>query len=251
MRYAVLSDLHANLEALTVVFEKIRTLGNIDQILCCGDIVDYGVEPNECCELLLDHGVVSILGNHDRASLNLSEAESFNSMAKRSAYWTHKVLKQQYKNWFRTLHDQKRIGKNILLVHGAVSHRDDYLFEETLIRHNFHVLASQYPEVSLCFYGHSHIKQVWKNPGQLIWMGAESDSISFSIPLEATATYFINPGGLGQPRDRDPRTSFLVYDEEKKEITYYRLNYDIASTQKKILDAGLDSFLAERLALGI
>ncbi len=242
MKYAVLSDIHGNLEALNSVLEEVDRQ-KIDQIICCGDIIGYGANPNECCRLLFERNPISILGNHDQAGFDLEEAKYFNIYAQESAQWTYNTLEDSYREILRALPHKRLVGWDFLLVHGALTHRNDYILADQQAIENKEVLQEKYPHIRLCFYGHSHLKKIW-GPVE----GSLAARLNFRLLQDEY--YLINPGSIGQPRDGDPRASFLTFERETMEIKYYLVDYDIEKAQKKIHEAGLPPYLADRLARG-
>lgn len=242
MLYAVISDIHANLEALEVVLDHIRKQ-NINNILCLGDIVGYGASPNECCELLLELNPKIIMGNHDRAAFDLEEAKYFNTYARNAAIWTNEALDDKYKNILRNLDEQMLVDNNLLLVHGAIDDRNGYILEKYQADKNITLLKENYPHINICFFGHSHMRQIW-GPVE----GTPFTTTHFHLSNEDS--YLINPGSVGQPRDGDNSASYATYDTESMELNYHYFAYDIEKARNKILNAGLPSYLADRLLRG-
>jgi predicted phosphodiesterase len=240
MNYAIISDIHGNLEALNRTFEEIDKLG-VDKVICLGDIVGYGASPNECVETLRERKVDSIIGNHDAVACGKREPHDFNPIARDAILWTRKVLTPKNREFLSNLPDTKKIG-DFLIVHGAISDPDLYIFSAYDALMEFKLMGKH----SLCFFGHTHVRIYY------IFLNSDvRSSFDYEFRIEPKAKYLINPGSVGQPRDRDPRASFLIYDSEKETVEFIRLNYDINSAQKKIVEAGLDRRLAERLALGM
>ncbi len=243
MKYAVLSDIHANLEALTIVLNDIDA-NRVDKIACLGDIVGYGANPNECCELIFQRVSYHIIGNHDRAGIDLNESRYFNPYAKEAAQWTHHTLEQKHKDHFLTLQDIEVVNNDFVIVHGAITHANDYILSNNQADENFQLLKEHYPDIQLCFYGHSHIKCIWGSEKKFT-----GDPFSYEL-AEQDQQYLINPGSVGQPRDGDPKASYIIYDTELKKITYRLLEYDFEKTMTAIIAAGLPAYLAQRLEHG-
>lgn len=241
MKYAVFSDIHANLEALEVVMSHIENQA-VDKYICLGDIVGYGANPNECCDLVLSKGSHCILGNHDKAAIDSSESRFFNSYALESAVWTSKKLDQKFKDFFLKLEDESLVKDLFLIVHGAITNRNDYIVSEYDFQRNVELLQNKYPDIYLCFFGHSHVKKVWGTKPE--------KKTETQYLLSKKEYYLINPGSVGQPRDKDPRASYIIFDTESYSVEYFYLDYDIEAAQKKIIDAGLPQFLSERLEHG-
>lgn len=247
MKYAILSDIHSNLEALTTVLADVDKQF-VDQIVCLGDVIGYGANPNECCELLLERNPHIIKGNHEHAAINLQIAQYFNITAKEAAIWTYHTLKEKYKNVIHSLTDIKQVDNDFVMVHGALTHRNDYIFDEEHAEENLKLFKTQFPEVNICFYGHSHMKEIWGPLKSTPTKDVPPSKLSFH--LQKKDHYLINPGSVGQPRDGDPKASYLIFDTELMKVTYHLLKYDIEKTKNKILSAGLPATLARRLDIG-
>ncbi len=243
MKYGILSDIHANLEALTVVLNHIDSQ-SIDQILCLGDVVGYGANPNECCQLLLERNPLLILGNHEHASIDLSESYLFSMHARESARWTYDYLDEEYKIIFRQLKDYRVLDdQSILMVHGSLTDRNGYIITSSQAEEQINIIKKTYPECLFTFFGHSHIKKIWG-------IAEVSEKIPNEYYLRENDYYLINPGSVGQPRDGDPRASYIIFDSDLNKITYNALEYDIITTQQKIISAGLPPYLSRRLERG-
>jgi predicted phosphodiesterase len=243
MRRAVISDIHANLEALQAVLERIKEQ-EVEEILCLGDSVGYNADPNECLDILRSMNVTCVLGNHDASAAGLEEPEDFNPLALTAVLWTRERLTPDNKQFLADLPRERKSG-SLLLFHGAIHDTDRYLLYREDAVENFRLLAET-PEVTIGFFGHTHIRAA---------LSSQKGVISFQLVPEELKVqsghhYLINPGSVGQPRDGDPRASFLVYDDRRARITFHRVAYDIRACQEKILRAGLPPQLAERLAWG-
>lgn len=242
MRYAVISDIHSNLEALTAFLEEIKKL-KIDKIVCLGDIVGYNANPNECIELLKANNAVCVMGNHDSRAAGLEEPDDFNYHAAAAIYWTRKALTPENKDFLASLPRMVLVDKKFLAVHGWINDTDSYVLGMRDAKKNFLLLKEK--KTGLCFFGHTHVPVAY----------AEKQGEVHPVPgpvlkVSVEESYLVNPGSIGQPRDRDPRASFIVYDTRKSQISYNRIEYDIHSTAGKIIAAGLPERLAERLKLG-
>ena len=238
MRYAVISDIHSNLEAFVAVLAEIDKIG-ADGVICLGDIVGYGANPNECVEIIKNRRIFSLIGNHDKAACGLTEPYSFNSSARRAALWTRDELTPENIEYLRGLPDESAVH-GFMLVHGAPSNPDKYILSEYEAAEEFPLLG----EYRLCFFGHTHVRVFYT-----FMEGEVESSTAERSRLQADAKYLVNPGSVGQPRDQDPRAAFLIIDEPG-EIEFRRVDYPIEAAQKKIIECGLDRFLAERLSLG-
>jgi diadenosine tetraphosphatase ApaH/serine/threonine PP2A family protein phosphatase len=243
MRYAILSDIHANLEAFRAVLARIAEL-DADRIVCLGDVVGYNADPNECVDLVRSEGIACIMGNHDAAACGIEEPDNFNPTARAAVLWTREVLTAENREFLQGLPRHLQIN-DMVLCHGSINETDQYLFEDSDIRANFSVMETLPIRPQVCFYGHTHMKAAYSLSG-----GALSRVVSDKIILAGGIRYLINPGGVGQPRDGDPQAPFLVYDTAERTIVFLRVEYDVAACQRKILRAGLPARLAERLTMG-
>lgn len=237
MKYAIISDIHSNLEALQAVLNDILQL-ECDETLSLGDIVGYGGEPNECIELLREKSVTSIIGNHDRVAAGIEEPVNFNPIAREAALWTREKLTYGNKEYLASLPDSKDYG-NFLIVHGAISDPNKYITGQFEAEPEFDLMG----EADICFFGHTHVRAVYAHNSNKLF------DMNIKLELEKDITYLVNPGSVGQPRDRDPRASYLIYDNSGN-VEFRKVRYDVESAQKKIIDSGLDKMLAERLAYG-
>lgn len=244
MRYAVISDIHSNLEALTASLGAIDSL-KADSIVCLGDLVGYNANPNECLDIIRRKNIQCVMGNHDSRVAGLEGPEDFNYQAAEAVYWTREKIREDNREFLKSLPRALLVDKRFLAVHGWVNDTDQYILSATDAYRNFALLKEQHKSLSLCFFGHTHVPIAYIQEDESIRLSSESP-----LKMEKGLRYLINPGGLGQPRDRDPRASFLIYDTKKSLVTFHRVEYDINSTAEKILSAGLPERLAERLKLG-
>lgn len=265
MKYAILSDIHANLEAVSVVLKKCREEG-VEKYICLGDLVGYNANPSECLELIRGQNLIAcVKGNHDEyVSSDDEEMVGFNPHAREAVLWTKAHLTEEQRQWLAKLPMKKTIrGSNITIVHATLDSPDawGYIFDAHHAADNF-----SYQFTQLCFCGHSHVPIAFskkpltmsgENPIQEIvqWKTPASSSAedmpeSMEITMKHGWKYLINVGSVGQGRNRDPVASFAIYDAEESTVTRYRLPYDIATAQAKILEAGLPERLALRLERG-
>jgi predicted phosphodiesterase len=240
LRYAIISDVHANLEAFTVVLEEIDRAG-VDQIVCLGDVVGYNATPNECVEIMRDRRIETICGNHDAVACGIEEPWGFNPIALRAALWTRDVLTEANLNWLKALADSRQFD-SFLAVHGAPGNRNTYLFgwEDILP----HLAGLEEIACALCFFGHTHCPGIFSIDGVYT---VDTDS---KFAIGEGKNYFINPGSVGQPRDGDPRAAFGILDTERMEYQQLRAAYPVKQAADRVIAAGLPNFLAERLYLG-
>jgi predicted phosphodiesterase len=239
LKYAIISDVHANLEAIEVCFNELDKI-KPDRIICLGDLVDYCAEPNEITRLIKNRCDVVLLGNHDEAQYRHEMIKTYTENAAISSVHTRGVLKPEYIEYFKTL--KYRHSENGLLFVHASPHEPGsfkYVLDMESAKLNFGSFDEK-----ICFIGHSHLPVIFE----------ESNSgviISEPGKLNPESRYIINVGSVGQPRDWDPRLSFGYFDTEKSEYINIRLDYDIESASKKIIKEGLPVHLAQRLYGGI
>lgn len=248
MRYLVLSDIHANLDALDSV---LHAAGRYpwDRVVVLGDLVGYGAEPNTVIDRIKDlDPVVVVRGNHDKVAAGQDDAEAFNPVAKRGAEWTAAALSDANRAYLAGL----SIGPQILddqieVCHGTPFDEDAYVFDELDA-----LRALQAASRPLCLFGHTHFPMGYRLKERMLepLMIAGSESEVLAIDLDAGARYLLNVGSVGQPRDGDPRAAFGVVDSDRLEVTLCRVEYPIERAQRRILDAGLPEALAHRLEIG-
>lgn len=244
MRYAIISDIHSNLEALTAVMAEIDSL-RVDGIVCLGDVVGYNANPNECIDILRSRGVPCIMGNHDARAASLSGSDGFNPLAHRALLWTVEQLTPDNKAYLAGLPSSLVIDGVFLVMHGSVDDTDRYIDGVEDAAGDF-LLMRERAGVNTGFFGHTHV------PITYIEIGAEvMTQLDDMIHLDAGCAYLINPGSVGQPRNHDPRASFALYDTDAGVVTFHKVDYDITLTASKIIDAGLPERLAERLKAGV
>jgi predicted phosphodiesterase len=240
MLYAVISDVHANLEALDAVLKDIRKRA-IKEILFLGDAVGYGPNPNECVEKLKKHCKILLAGNHDRAAVGLTDIGYFNEYARTAVFWTRKVMTEDNLRILETLPVMKKMDKeNILLIHSTPKEPEAWHYLLTLwdAELNFH-----YFDERICILGHSHQPFVVERvpSGEMITYRNRAN-------FGKSERYIVNAGSVGQPRDRDPRACYVVLNDEMAE--FVRVQYNIEKTQMKMREAGLPLPLIERLSRG-
>ncbi len=241
MKYAVLGDIHANLEALTAVLARCREIG-VEGYLCIGDIVGYNANPRECLEIIrhLNCEVVT-KGNHDEQAGSDMELAGFNPQAARAIEWTRSQLTEEQRRWLAGLPYRQAIGTRVTLVHATLDmpHMWGYVFDKYSAE-----VCLGYQFTQVCFFGHTHVPQAFEKFGPVT--GGRYDEIR----LQANHKYLINVGSVGQPRDGDPRGAFVVYSPEDRLVQLERVEYDVSAAQRKIVSAGLPERLAQRLAVG-
>lgn len=240
MRFAIISDIHANIEAFTSVLAKIDEMG-VDQTLCLGDVVGYNAAPNECVDIIRERNIPTILGNHDSVACGLEEPWGFNPVALQAALWTRDQLNKDNLEWIRSLPDILHAG-DFVAVHGAPNNHNTYIFNWEDILPHLGFLKEH--SVNLCFIGHTH------SPGIFSADGVYTIDDDGKFALGEDKGFFINAGSVGQPRDGDPRAAFGVYDTATRVFEQVRIVYPVEMAAQRVLEAGLPPFLAERLALG-
>ncbi len=241
MRVLVISDIHANQTAL----QEVLNVGiNYEAVWCLGDLVGYGPDPNECIELIRQLPQLKcIIGNHDMAALDLLDSESFNPEARTAVHWTQKSLSNESRLFLQNLPEKIEIN-NVTLSHGSPRHPIwEYLLDSRTAAQNF-----DFFQTPLCFVGHTHLPVIYS-------MDHSDPTASLTIPepnstISLPGRAILNPGSVGQPRDRDPRASFAVYDSEAGTWEYHRIPYDIQSVQQRMNLAGLPERHIQRLSAG-
>lgn len=243
MLYAVISDIHSNLEALTAFLDEAKRL-RVDKIVCLGDIVGYNANPNECIELLKKESAMCVLGNHDSRVAGFEEPTNFNYHAAAAVYWTRDAITPDNLEFLRGLPKSLTVKGRFTAFHGWVNDIDRYIMGPRDAMRNFK-LTDGLGLPGVCFFGHTHVPAAYSEEDGEAVLHHENP-----VKLSRGVRYLMNPGGLGQPRDRDPRAAFLVYDSRKNQAAFHRVEYDIRSASEKVLAAGLPERLAERLKLG-
>ena len=243
MTYLILSDVHANLEALDTV---LAAAGTYDHVLMLGDLVGYGANPNEVIERLRAlPSVTFIRGNHDKAATRQASVEHFNHLARFAVQWTTEQLTPANFEWLAALPTGPlAIDDLVEICHGAPFDEDAYIFDDLDVRRA--MAAASRP---LCLFGHTHVPAAFRLAETLLPVGPLRGD-RFRLQIESTARYLVNCGAVGQPRDGDPRASFALLDSTAGTLTIVRVPYDVVGAQTKIIEAGLPDVLAHRLAIG-
>lgn len=247
MRYLILSDMHGNWEALDVVLRRMRRK-RFDATLVLGDLVGYGAAPNQVVDAVaaLAGKVWLVRGNHDKVVSGVDSGANFNHTALAAARWTADRLTPRNRALVRDLpKGPRRVNEQLAICHGSPLDEDAYLFSD---RDAYEVFTRF--EAPVTFFGHTHVTSIFSFEGRGIGVRALRGE-SGTLDLQPTGRYLINPGSIGQPRDGDPRASFMTFDSDKLQVKWYRLPYPIARAQGRILKAGLPKMLADRLAVGV
>ena len=245
MRFLILSDIHANWEALQAVLSHAE--GKYDRILCLGDIVGYGADPDVVTEWVRQNAETTIRGNHDKACAGLEDLDWFNPVARVSALWTMETTKPQNIEWLGNLPKGPAQVNGFQMIHGSPLDEDEYIISEQ----DASQVAPYLDSFVYCF-GHTHLQGGFLCHRNGIKRLAKPElwGEEYTLELDPDSRYLINPGSVGQPRDSDPRAAYLVYEPERKLVTWYRVSYDIQGAQQKIVAAGLPEVLARRLEIG-
>lgn len=246
MRYAIISDIHGNHQALGAVRQSLKK-EQADEVICLGDIVGYGGDPGLCLKETMELCRTVVAGNHDHGVAGRLDMAFFNASARKAVEWTAGVLNPGEK---KLLYDLPLIKKESLpdrlfvAVHSAPEQPQEWRYVLSIDEAEYQFEHFTQP---LCFIGHSHQPMFWQ-----LGPGGECSAVGREyLRLEPGNRYMINVGSVGQPRDGDPRASYAVYDSQRRELIIRRVEYDIAQAQNSILKAGLPARLAERLAQGV
>jgi predicted phosphodiesterase len=242
MKYAILADIHANLSALEAVLADIVQKGGVDGYWSLGDIVGYGPDPNECLGLARNHRFISVAGNHDWAATGKISAGEFNREAAISARWTRRQITKENAGFLESLPLNLEQG-DFTLVHGSPREPiREYILSAFTAGSNLKYFNTRY-----CLIGHSHLPQLYEC-GEACSL---QEMAAGDVVRLGKKRLIINPGSVGQPRDSDPRPSYVIYDSDSAAIVFYRVEYDIRSVQQRMLNNGLPEGLISRLEYGL
>jgi predicted phosphodiesterase len=239
MKYAIIADIHANLEAFQVVLQDIEKQ-KCTHVACLGDVVGYNANPKECLDTVRAMNIPCVKGNHDEFCSSEQPMEGFSPNAAEAGNWTRARLLEDDRRWLREL-KFLRLVSNFTIVHATLDapQRWGYVFDKLAAAASF-----TYQNTPVCFFGHTHV------PVAFIRDSVVRGGTYSKFKVEPGRKYFVNVGAVGQPRDGNPKAAYVIYDMDEGSIELRRLDYDIPSAQKKILEAGLPPRLAERLAMG-
>jgi diadenosine tetraphosphatase ApaH/serine/threonine PP2A family protein phosphatase len=239
MRFAIFSDIHANLEAFEAVLADARD-NKCTDFVCLGDVVGYNANPHECVERLREMDCPIVKGNHDEQASLLESSRDFNEMAEAAIQWTRDHLTEEDKEWLRGLKLQRQV-RDFSIVHATLDTPEQWGY----VFNNLDAAASfTYQHTTVCFFGHTHVPM-----GFIRDEGVQRQRID-KLQIDTAKKYFINVGSVGQPRDGDWHAAYCIYHIESNIVEQRRVKYDLETAQKKIIDAGLPRLLAERLAIG-
>jgi predicted phosphodiesterase len=246
MRYLVLTDIHANLEALETCLGEAGER-RYDQTLVLGDLVGYGADPNAVIARVQALKPAAIVrGNHDKVACGLEQAEGFNSVAKSAARWTLDVLTPPNREWLAALPEGPIVVDAVVeICHGSPFDEDAYIFDELDA-----VRALKVSTRPLCLFGHTHYPITFELSADSFDSVESSSAEAAKIQMRDGCKYLINPGSVGQPRDGDPRAAYAIVDTTKRRVELYRIRYAVEDAQTKVVKAGLPDVLAQRLAVG-
>ncbi len=246
MRYLIISDIHGNIEALNALYLSVAKK-KFQKIIILGDLVGYGANPNEVVEKIKsDKKIFKIVrGNHDRVAVMEGTESTFNLPAMAAILWTRKNLKEENYKFLESLPEGPIKIENFLICHGSPMDEDIYILSNYEASESFVKTKEK-----LIFFGHSHIPCIFTMEKNNI-SGFLIKGDYLHLKLKKTMRYLINPGSIGQPRDGNPKASYLIFDSKNYSITLFRINYDYKSTQRSIMNAGLPIHLASRLERGL
>jgi predicted phosphodiesterase len=246
MKYYILSDIHSNLEALEAVLDDAGRRGK-GRFVILGDVIGYGASPNEVIERIRElEQPLLIRGNHDRVIRQDGMNDEFNAAAQAAVMWTKNLLSEESRRFIEALREGPIIVDDVFMAaHGTPLNEDDYIFSEYDAMDVF-----MKTDFRICFFGHTHYPIIFV---------LEGDAVSYYFPrkgevkvkIEEGPRYLLNPGSIGQPRDRNPDASYALYDSDEDVISFLRVPYDVEKAKEKILKAGLPAMLATRLSFGL
>ncbi|HUE40359.1 MAG TPA: metallophosphoesterase family protein [Chthoniobacterales bacterium] len=239
MRYAIISDIHSNLEAFEAVLADADD-NKCTDFVCLGDVVGYNANPHDCVDRVREMECPIVKGNHDEQASLIESSRDFNEMAEAAIQWTRDHLTGEDKNWLRDLKLQRQL-QDFTIVHATLDTPGQWGY----VFNNLDAAASfTYQHTTVCFFGHTHVPVAFVRDE-----GVQRQQID-KLRIDPGKKYFINVGSVGQPRDGDWRAAYCIYDVESNVVEQRRIKYDLAAAQKKIVDAGLPHLLADRLAVG-
>lgn len=242
MQILVISDVHANLTALEAVLSD---AGEFDTVWFLGDLVGYGPDPNECIDRIRAlPGLVALLGNHDAATLAKLNVDTFNAEARQAVYWTRDNIEPENLEYLDNLPSLVEVTEDITLAHGSPRQPIwEYIINTRSAAENFHFFDTPF-----CFVGHTHLPSIFRTAD-----GSEQTNLYVpleGVPFALSKRMILNPGSVGQPRDRDPRAAYALYNPENNQIQFKRVGYDVLAVQERMRTAGLPERHIDRLRSG-
>ena len=246
MRYLVLTDIHANLEALDACLADARARG-YDDTLVLGDLVGYGADPNAVIERVQALKPLAIVrGNHDKVACGIDQADGFNPVARSAAQWMLDVLEPEHRRWLAALPAGPHAVDDLVeICHGAPFDEDAYIFDELDAVRALKMLSRP-----LCLFGHTHYPVTFELSAEAFDSIGPSSETETRLRLRIGSKYLVNPGSVGQPRDGDPRAAYAIVDTTHRAVDLFRVTYPVEQAQEKVIRAGLPEVLAQRLAVG-
>jgi len=244
-KYGLITDIHANYTALKVALEYL-TMAGVDKILCLGDLVGYGAEPSECISAIKDKpNVYCIAGNHDRQVIGDKDPR-MRKTATKVLEWTADNISPSNARYLKQLPQGLTVDDAFIMVHGSLVERDAYILTPQEISKNLQCMINDFAGMRICFFGHTHIPMLIGTKAVITDLRETK-----SFQLDRNDIYLINPGSVGQPRDKCPLASFGIFDADHWTMTYIRKPYDIPKAQRAIIDNGLPEKFARRLSVGV
>lgn len=242
MRYGIISDIHANLEALEATLEALAK-SKIDEYICVGDIVGYGANPRTCIDRIKDLNPITVVGNHDAACVDEVNISYFNENAKLAVLWTRETLNPSSIDYLKALKLIVEKDNRFTVVHGTLKNPEifNYMIDSVQASSSFNKMNT-----NILFVGHSHVPGIFEYKKNKVKYFCNK-----TTKLSLGAKYIVNAGSVGQPRDGDARGSYVIYDTAKNAISIERIEYNVKAAQEKIRKSGLPEFLAYRLGVGI
>ena len=239
MKIALFGDIHANLEAFEAVLADSEA-EKCNSFVCLGDIVGYNANPSECLDKVMVMGCPVVKGNHDEDAGGDHSLEMMNPIAAQALQWTREQLSDEQRDYLSRMRMVRQV-EDFTIVHSTLDQPNVWNY----VTNKFDAMSNfSYQFTQVCFHGHTHVPRVFTRNARVLEVNPDS------IDIEDGMKYFINAGSVGQPRDGDWRASYCIYDMDKKVIYFRRVEYDIKTTQKKIIEAGLPQSLADRLEDG-
>ena len=239
MKIALFGDIHANWEALETVLADADEQG-CNSYVCLGDVVGYNADPVRCLEKIREMGCPVVKGNHDEDAGGEHSLEMMNPTAAEALQWTRDQLTAEQREWLARMRMVRQV-EDFTIVHSTLDQPNVWNY----VTNKFDAMSNfSYQFTQVCFHGHTHVPRVFVRGTRV------QEVTPDSVAIEPGMKYFINAGSVGQPRDGEWKASYCIYDTENKIVTFRRLEYDIETTQKKILAAGLPKVLADRLSQG-
>lgn len=245
MLYGLIADVHANLQAFEEVLKRLKALG-VERILNMGDLVGYGANPSECVNLAREQvNMISIAGNHDRQVAGEVDPR-MRLTATKVLEWTRDNLAPALCRYLAALPDGQTVDERFLMVHGSLLERDAYVLTAGEVKKNLECLLRDFPQFRFCLFAHTHVPMLVSVKGVFADLRETR-----SFQLDPGEVYMVNPGSVGQPRDRCPLASFAVLDSSSWKVTFVRVKYDVAAAQRAIVQAGMPEKFARRLSAGV